>query len=521
MRRKSRLGQPTLEQEMVNFDASRIVDPGQRALVAKAAKQAARLEPEIVNVRSYIESRKIELQAEGKRYGEIRDILEPDRMHLNDLENQLMQARRAIRMLEESISPVLERRRTSGGREMPMRSFQEQLRVREQQFAQAERDGNAGLYTASVLSVKADPFGRYYLMDTRYDDEVTRLYLSGTQRPIAMASVYTDKSEEYGDHFRQHGGPGARVKGAGLGAIAYMMSAFCARYWESAYAEGTASPQGGENFNRTNDASKVWRGMRENKTSTVSCDEESGSGEHCAHVSGDTIYLGDDREGTITSDEICGEVDYEAEVCIDYLSWEAVLHEPFVVFAQDGSVADDGDLPVSVDTAARRLSNFSSEWIVERTSDGRFQAKTNGQVAQDPNEEEAFRPYFDDDGNSIVSKETCELLLRAYHGDSLFLTFAIADLLKRSGSEDMMVAYLTRADIGSRLRDNQRAMELMGQRRLPGLSGLSGTAHREVMQAVRLSNLAQAAAVNPGNPFNFPKLSARLARKLARFDFEE
>jgi hypothetical protein len=117
----------------------------------------------------------------------------------------------------------------------------------------------------------------------------------------------------------------------------------------------------------------------------------------------------------------------------------------------------------------------------------------------------------------IVRDDVVEKLVRALHGPSPRLALFIAEAIKNSShskAEDFTVAYLTRPDIADIVRGNARAMELLGQQRLPGLGSLSMAAHREVMTAMRLG---QAVDLRSDNPFNLPKPSAALTRSWAKY----
>ena len=96
------------------------------------------------------------------------------------------------------------------------------------------------------------------------------------------------------------------------------------------------------------------------------------------------------------------------------------------------------------------------------------------------------------------------------------LVVFVAEAIKNSKhpkAEDLAVAYLTRPDISSMVRGNQRVMELLGQQRLPGLGGLSGAAMREVMGVMRTGRgLGQG-----DNPLHLPQKSAELKRLISQY----
>lgn len=387
-------------------------------------------------------------------------------------------------------------------------------------------------YLGSVLSAKADPLGRFIFMDLRtwrpegerYFKYVT-LALAGAQKPTVFGGVYFDKyetdSSRGGDYYRQHGGPGARVQRTGLGAALYPGSALaCAM---TSGTPGTFSPRTGSNHNRTREADKLWDSMVDSglaETESGGSDTETSSQEHCVHVNGDTITgfdaNGDEVEGTITSDEVCGEVDYEYDSSVeeDFLDSETIFkNTPLFVWPTTG---DSG----------RRPMMMNSKYEFDRNTAGYSQIAVQRPTYSSEPELDLLTGYYgttDTTADKYVfpelNKETAEMLAAAYHGSSVDLIFDIATVLQKSTGEDLFVAYLRRLDVSKAVQEHPERMaqylELLGQQRLPGVGRLSLAGINEVRSVHRAVRLGQL-KVDPhsDNPLHIPKVSSRTQRKL-------
>lgn len=363
-------------------------------------------------------------------------------------------------------------------------------------------------YTLSALSANPDPLGRHLLMDVRWTTrEKVVGVLAGSD--LMLGRIYVDHYETYGDFIRQHGGPGVRVKGAGLGSLLYMSSAACVNIWRN--AEGVASPSPGHpDHNRTSAADKVWNDLVKHKVAYHDDSEtstESDSGEHCAYVKGDTYHVTDDIEGEVTSDEVCGEVEYEYEAsrAVDYMNANALFTKtkpPLCAFVMrpSDSVGEQHVL------SPRMLSSW----------DGKMHSDDAPKVRNEELLEDNWQ-----DSMPVVARPTAELLVRSLHGDAPALVLMIAKTIRRSvpgqEGEDLMVAYLTRPDVAAIMGSRSEYLELLGQQRLFGLAGLSSAGQHEVKRALHYAQLGRAIDYAAKNPLNLPPLSAKLKQQLAAF----
>ena len=402
------------------------------------------------------------------------------------------------------------------------------------QFTEEVRRRN---YLATVVSFNEDQWGRLYLMDAytgrfsndrsmsyNESNDSTVLALSGASTTVVLARIDADPGERYYesglDFIRQHGSPGARIKGSGCGALVYMASAAGAKYFGN--YEGIASPKAGENANRTSAADRLWDSFeRQGITERVDSGdggEETMEIQHCERIRDRHVedVDGEGTDGYISSDEVCGDVDVEYQRpgnIVDFLSGDKLFETPFVVFVNTHLY--DGARIIA--PAYRMGSNFSNKW--ER-KDGKY-ATNDNPLGDDPTIDsfgvKLSMRYADEQGRPIVPSETCELLVRAYHGANTNVVFAIADLLHRCGTQEQLTTYLSRSDVAESIQGDQRILELMGQQRLPGVAGLSAANHQKVMHAVRFGSLAEAVAANPTNPLNFKPFSPRLAKVLGKF----
>jgi hypothetical protein len=131
----------------------------------------------------------------------------------------------------------------------------------------------------------------------------------------------------------------------------------------------------------------------------------------------------------------------------------------------------------------------------------------------------AFDRFTDSRAELVVKDpDTRKFLTNAVHGSSPFLVLTIAETLARSGSPDLAATYLTRADVAPLVGQNPRLLELIGQQRLPGLSGLGRYTHRAVM--TRLGEAADGKIKvdwSSENPLGLATLDARQKRLVERY----
>ena len=532
--RKSRLGQDlTLEQEIEklyeranNWSPQESLNLSSRAKVlARAAREAwheaqnkayaaqEKLDKDRINFVQE-EENKIIRQSEGtvrwitnEQRAALRKLFEDSeetqvrRALVDALMTKLNEAQAAYYKANEIVilEEERERVRQEAQENDKARSFAQRIRD-SSQFLNSRADEDYikdTIYICTVLTSKPDSFGRYYLMDIRlhpYNEKITG-YLSGTETPIPLVGVYFDSSEKYvynkKDYYRQHGGPGARIHGMGLGAPAYMATAYAAALVHD--VPGTVSPKDGYGYNRSPEASKLWNAMLKAKTSIRKLVRRMSSYGKTVCVPlpkskwtstwQDYDYrLNRTRNfrGTIASDrskDLCGEVYYEYlssdGQTLDILSANALIKSPFFVFGP----TQDKDAALG---RYSRPSFFSSSWkLLTVRDEARRQIRRYPLIYTPDNNREymklsayAGREWFEagrnEDDLPIVKRSTAYLLARAYHGDSPWLIYNIAATLQRSGYPKLMKAYLMRPDIAPVTNKTPALLELLGQQVIPG-----------------------------------------------------
>lgn len=390
-------------------------------------------------------------------------------------------------------------------------------------FDMYARDDLRSTYIGSAFAVKPDPLGRFTLMDIRFGGNRSYAYLSGANKIILGSGTASEGDRHFdGEYARQHGLPGARVIGAGIGATLYMGTALGASMmYEGVF--GTASPSPDHtNHGRTDEADGVWDGLNDHGSATREYDKVMDTKEtetnHCVSVQGDEVEIEGDYTtytGTIQSDEICGDViaEYEGVVGegeVDKLPASALAKSKFMAFPSHGSGID----PLGSETTLR--FDMDSRW--NGTSDDAVRRPRNYRAFDDAG-------IYDTDTKSLYPKlrpVTVEMLVRAQHGSSLQLIMFIAGTIKHNlagqAGEDMVVTYLSRPDIAKIGAQNPRYLELIGQQVLPGLGGLSLDARREVARATRFAGLG-GMTYTGGNPMNFPKPSRELVSLVKSFKY--
>jgi hypothetical protein len=101
------------------------------------------------------------------------------------------------------------------------------------------------------------------------------------------------------------------------------------------------------------------------------------------------------------------------------------------------------------------------------------------------------------------------MLARAFHGPSPRLALFIAKTLLQNKA-DLAVAYLSRPDVAKLVSGNERAMaSLTGG----GLSGLGRAEQNEILKALSHGQ-TRTVDKTSANPFDLPKLSTRLSKRL-------
>lgn len=372
-------------------------------------------------------------------------------------------------------------------------------------------------YVATLLNPKADPLGRYLMCDVRMEDRLKQclMALSGTANPLILGETHPDPNEDcYSDYLRMHSSRpgGARIKGAGLGSTLYFGTMLGATLYGSRY--GIYSLQDAScGSGRLEDADMLWGDLvrrRLAQEDEVSGDDEENEYEEDTEVCVDIRRK--HKDGYVEVESSKGDYGtYSGEVCqyvevgftgsrsatgtAQYMSSERLKRDPCIAYVCG---SDDSTLgPNHVSTWEKDNADAPT------TEDRAFQS--------------VYSEHWDGDALKFPDKRTVEMLAASKHGPSPRLVLFNAQAIKNSGhekAEDLMVAYLTRPDIAPTIKNNQTAMELIGQQRLPGLSGLSRAAHREVMSAMRLG---QTIDPNADNPLRLPKKSAALLKLSSQY----
>jgi hypothetical protein len=405
---------------------------------------------------------------------------------------------------------------------MTWERYQEAFKTKTSTFREFEERLGESYYTGTILAAKPDPLGRHPLLDIRVMDRSYGsgrkarlvLALAGSPDPSVFSAIYCyphEKDPIDGDYIRQHGGPGARVQRTGLGAAAYTSSALASSIWHGAI--GVYSPAAGPDKDRTGSADDMWQSLVDSglarRESTGGGTETGTDTQYCVNVQGNDITGynndGDEVSATITTDEICGEVEYEYETEgeYDYIEEDAIFTKTnLFVMAPTG---DNGSRPALMDskwdgsllTGIRNDSDDMNFGVLNRRRDELYED--------------------DDDAKPKVSKDGAEILALAYHGGSFKLMLTVANILRRSVGEDAMLGYLRRLDIANAFGKQPGYLELLGQRRLPGLEGVSLAGFNEIRSVHRAVAMGQLKAdPNSENPLHLPAMSARVARKIAK-----
>jgi hypothetical protein len=457
-----------------------------------------------------------ELQREINRKEQ---VLDPDRkedwMKDEDEDPALLQLERATKLYREQ--PSLQTKL------LVNEAFYKYLYIGSSKFkrggnwADTINDEEFG-YVATLLNPKADPLGRYLMCDVRIEDRLKQclMALSGSIKPLILGETHPDPDEGcFGDYVRMHSSRpgGARVKGAGLGSTLYFGTMLGVTLYggrPGVYSLDGASCGSG----RLADADKLWpqlvsRGLAQEEE--VEGGDEENEYEEETEVCVDIrrkhkdgyveVYSSKDDYGTYTG-TVCEdvEVSYTGSSRSDggtaqYMTTDRLKRDPCIAYVCGGDNTLIGRKHVST-------------W--EKPNDDA--PRTNKEF------ERVYEAHWADvDTLKFPDKRTVEMLAASSHGPSPRLILFNAQAIKNSGhekAEDLMVAYLTRPDIAPTIKNNQTAMELLGQQRLPGLSGLSRAAHREVMSAMRLG---QTIDPNSDNPLRLPKKSAALLKLSSQY----
>lgn len=344
------------------------------------------------------------------------------------------------------------------------------------------------LYVASLLVPKPDPMGRFILGDlhstTHLTGEAAHLYaMSGVENPPILCEVHPDHEESMqGDYLRTHSmSPGgARAPGLAFGVPAYIGVALAAHWLDR--KDGIFSWDGGGG--RLSGGRKIWD---------------------------DFLKSGDAYEKRFNRT-------YEGTALQQYMDAERAIDSKLLVF----HVSPQADTPVGFIEEHPVLAPWlRSSWSPR---DKAYQNARMRRVTENlPDIPQAVHErLFDDDQPILRSKETRQMLANSVHGGSPVLIATIAETLSRSGATDLAAAYLSRTDIAPIVARHPRLLTLVGQRSLPGLSGMGDHTHRAVMSAVREAQDDRIQIDwSAENPLRLTPLSAETRKFIAKYDTEE
>lgn len=398
-------------------------------------------------------------------------------------------------------------------------------------------DDSEHRYVCTIFAGKPDPMGRLLLMDAKVNETVTRsggciTTLAGSPKPFILGETHPDANEDcYGDYLRMHSTRpgGARIKYAGLGLPLYYATALGVLMYRD--QPGVYSMDDGCGSGRYPDAANFWRSLV--KSGAAEEDEVDGEPEEEEYEEDIEVCT----QATTRTRGPSGRTEYHTGVDVESSRGDGAYYEGEVCQEQTisfmGQSEDRSGTVQYINTKDKVLQSGLVAFVCSGTPDGGSDQgplppwhQTTWNKASAPSDSitvESGWPYtesWSDEGGSlrpVLLDETVERLVRAAHGPSPRLALFIAEAIKTSKhpkAEDFTVAYLTRPDIAEIVRGNTRAMELLGQQRLPGLGSLSLAAHREVMTAMRFG---QAIDLRSDNPFNLPKPSAALLRSWAKY----
>jgi hypothetical protein len=339
-----------------------------------------------------------------------------------------------------------------------------------------------------MLAPKADPVGRYPLVDIRWSQSAVGPYMGinwcGENRLGLGGGYFGEPNTEFEEYegkmyLRSHTPLGVKVRKAGLGTVLYSGLALIA--YETAPFAGIWSPSDREDTpsrqrHRSPEATAWWT---------------------------EQIRRGYAMETTISDNGNA----------IDYLPVDHVIESGLLVFApvkESRSQLSYRQLPFGlVNDAAWQRPVLQSE--AKLNDDKFFRRSTYETVDDDPwaieHRSGSDAGIYTEEGGFAHSQMTLELLPRAWHPDRPMLAAIIMDTLAQQ-DESRAVEYVTRPDIAKMLGRNKKMQQLLSRRASPGLSGLSGYAHREMMHAVASAAVAADIEVsNFDNPLHFTALS--------------
>ena len=383
---------------------------------------------------------------------------------------------------------------------------------------------------ASILAPKPDPLGRYPLCDMRslqsqaHGKGAHLLTLAGYEHAPLLFESHPNRDQRApcGDKWlRMHSMTpgGARIPGRGFGVAGYVGTALAA-YIVRGHNGLFSSDEGG----RTNMGGELWESMKRQglavnapddcDTGTVENDEYDENHEvtvklterqrqslsdNYASNRGDSGWSDDELTGNMTFHYTGsrsmkpGDEDY-------YMPVSIASGCPLVAFMP----SDESDyFCAGIDPAWSIASLTKNVWSKAQTTE----RKRTRHLADDFSDDN-FRPQ-------IEHGTTAEMLVNAAHGPSIGLILTIAEALVRGKHEDLAVTYLSRPDIARVAGRHPRVLELLGQRRLPGLDGLSRAAGRELLGTLRAAETGKLVIDwSTANPLRLHKLSVDTKREL-------
>jgi hypothetical protein len=354
----------------------------------------------------------------------------------------------------------------------------------------------ASTYIGTMLAPKRDFLGRMILVDARFFDDMTNLMWSGNNE-LWLGQGYFEPSpnqrfESYDDeHFaRSHTPSGVKLEGAGLGTVLYSSMALASTLYEG--LDGVWSPR--IRVTKRDAEGGIYRSEKATKWWTQQ------------------VKRGYAMETTISDN---GRP-------IDYLQTSHVVSSGLLVFGamSEGRQHLDEGFPLGANNDPNWASRKSGSFRLGDSALFKAMSLGDDSWLDDRAWEGTISGIYDEYGGFSHSPETLEMLPRAYHANRPLLAAVILDVLSRQ-DESRAVEYATRADIAKMLAGNQNATRLVQRAATPGLSGLSGYAHREVMHAISAASLSQGVQIDDiENPLHFTPLSKRTESLLAKLDDE-
>lgn len=394
-------------------------------------------------------------------------------------------------------------------------------------------------YVGSIFASKPDPLGRHVLVDcstsygTGSGGTYITCYVAGAQKrenltdqAVLVGGGYSEERLKLLDgknYSRSHTPDGVSIEGAGLGFVLYSAHALTGYVMRG--AEGCYSQEG----HRSESAENWWKkavvprpGSPAYAQRLKNVRRPGGYKTHCepirSRILRDRDLQPQPNKGRISAQEkvVCESVDMEYSIeqeAYDVLTAEAVMKTGFVAF---GLIAPGDRTTLPLQSAHKA---FWDEAQPKVYPDERHANEVKTDIFYNSGRNSVYRRSADGDITYAMTKTRAELFSVSFHGPSPILTAIILNLLAKN-YEDQAVGYVMRPDIAAVLAGNKVLARLVAKRSLalPGLQGLSKSAHREICSA--LNGVGQGPLridVEKDNPLNLPKLSAETKAMVAQY----